>query len=59
VTLFAVYIVVYRFILYRLPILFTWKAVEEEAYEYATEAVQNAPTQASVPAAGAVYRSID
>lgn len=59
VTIFAVYIVVYRFILYRLPILFAWKAVEEEAYEYATEAVQNAPTQASVPAAGAVYRSID
>lgn len=59
VTIFAIYIVVYRFILYRLPILFAWKAVEEEAYEYATEAVQNAPTQASVPAAGAVYRSID
>jgi Ni/Fe-hydrogenase subunit HybB-like protein len=59
VTIFAIYIVVYRFILYRLPILFAWKAVEEEAYDYATEAVQNAPTQASVPAAGAVYRSID
>ena len=60
ITVFAIYIVVYRFILYRLPILFTWKTVEAEAYATATESVQaNAPAQASVPATGAVYRSID
>jgi Ni/Fe-hydrogenase subunit HybB-like protein len=28
-TIFAIYIVVYRFILYRLPILYSWKTVEE------------------------------
>jgi len=60
ITVFAIYIVVYRFILYRLPILFTWKTVEAEAYATAAETVQaNAPAQASVPATGAVYRSID
>jgi len=60
ITVFAIYIVVYRFILYRLPILFTWKTVEAEAYATAAESVQvNAPAQASVPATGAVYRSID
>ena len=60
ITVFAIYIVVYRFILYRLPILFTWKTVEAEAYATAAESVQvNAPAQASVPATGAVYRTID
>ena len=58
-TIFAIYIVVYRFILYRLPILFTWKAVPVEAYATEPETVRPAPVQASVPAAGAVYRSID
>jgi hypothetical protein len=49
ITVFAIYIVVYRFILYRLPILFTWKAVEAESYEAATESVKaGAPVQASV-----------
>lgn len=59
ITVFAIYIVVYRFILYRLPILFSWKALpqEETASEMAT--VRPAPVQASVPAAGAVYRAID
>ena len=60
ITVFAIYIVVYRFILYRLPILFTWKAVEEKAYATAAESVHaNAPAQAKVPATGAVYRNID
>lgn len=58
-TIFAIYVVVYRFILYRLPILFTWKAAPVEAYATETETVRPAPVQASVPAAGAVYRSID
>jgi hypothetical protein len=31
VTIYAIYIVVYRFILYRLPILYKWK--EEPAFE--------------------------
>ncbi|RLB71598.1 MAG: polysulfide reductase [Deltaproteobacteria bacterium] len=30
VTIFALFITVYRFILYRLPILYTWKTVSEE-----------------------------
>jgi hypothetical protein len=31
VTLFSIYIVVWRFILYRLPILYTWKSSAELA----------------------------
>jgi Ni/Fe-hydrogenase subunit HybB-like protein len=31
ITIFAIYIVVYRFILYRLPILYRWRSVEEPA----------------------------
>jgi hypothetical protein len=30
-TIFCIYITVYRFILYRLPILYQWKSVEEPA----------------------------
>ena len=64
ITVFAIYIVVYRFILYRLPILFTWKSVEQEAYAVETEnvpstAVAQVPVQSSAPVSGAVYRSID
>ena len=33
ITIFAIYVVVYRFILYRLPILYSWKPAEAEAYE--------------------------
>lgn len=59
-TVFAIYVVVYRFILYRLPILFTWKVAPEEAYAAETETVQQpAPVRTSAPAAGAVYRTID
>ncbi len=36
VTIFAIYIAVYRFILYRLPILYTWKTADEPATELAT-----------------------
>ncbi|MCM2264556.1 MAG: polysulfide reductase [Desulfuromonadales bacterium] len=60
VTIFAIYIVVYRFILYRLPVLFAWKAVEAEVPVPATEPIPSAAmARASAPAAGAVYRSID
>lgn len=31
VTLFAIYVVVYRFILYRLPIIYTWNTADEAA----------------------------
>ncbi len=31
ITIFALFLFVYRFILYRLPILYTWKAVPEES----------------------------
>jgi len=37
VTLFALYIATYRFILYRLPILYAWKRVPVEAQEGAAE----------------------
>lgn len=60
VTIFAIYIVVYRFILYRLPILFAWKAVEAEVPVTATEPVPSAAmARTAAPAAGAVYRSMD
>jgi Ni/Fe-hydrogenase subunit HybB-like protein len=60
VTIFAIYVVVYRAILYRLPILFAWKAVPVEAYETEPVTVQSAPAmKIAVPAPGAVYRSID
>ena len=39
VTLFAVYIATYRFILYRLPIVYAWKPLPVEAHEGATERV--------------------
>jgi len=39
ITLFAVYIVTYRFILYRLPILYSWKAEPALAEELAEEKV--------------------
>lgn len=32
VTIFAIYIVVYRFILYRLPILYTWKTADKPVH---------------------------
>jgi len=32
VTIFAIYIVAYRFILYRLPILYTWKTADEPVH---------------------------
>ena len=56
-TIFCIYIVVYRFILYRLPILYEWKAQPEEAL--AAEAPQRAPGRTSPSPAGAMYRRID
>ena len=41
ITIFGIYIVVYRFILYRLPIVYGWKA--EEAAETVAEPVEVEP----------------
>jgi hypothetical protein len=42
-TVYSIYIVVYRFILYRLPIFYQWRTQEEFAPAYATETVAAAP----------------
>jgi len=57
VTIFAIYIVVYRFILYRLPILYAWKTAD--ALEPATEKVRVAKAYASEErlAVGASYKT--
>lgn len=52
-TIYAIYIVVYRFILYRLPILFTWRASEQPAAEAETEAVNRLPDREE-PALGPI-----
>ena len=57
VTIFCIYIVVYRFILYRLPILFAWKEQPEEAL--AAETARPAPIRTTPSPAGAMYRKID
>jgi hypothetical protein len=51
--------VVYRFILYRLPILFAWKEQPQEAEELATETARPAPVRTTVSPANAMYRKID
>ncbi len=56
-TIFAIYVVVYRFILYRLPILYTWKTQTQEAL--APEAARPAPIRNTPSPAGAMYRKID
>jgi len=57
VTIFMIYVVVYRFILYRLPILYAWKEQPQEAL--ATAAAKAAPIRTTPSAAGAMYRKID
>ena len=57
VTIFAVYVVVYRFILYRLPIIFLWKEQPQEAL--VAETAKAAPIQTTPSPAGAMYRKID
>jgi len=57
VTIFAIYVVVYRFILYRLPIIFSWKEQPQEAL--AAEAARPAPIKTSAAPIGAMYRKID
>jgi hypothetical protein len=36
-TVYSIYIVVYRFILYRLPIFYQWRTQEAPVFAYATE----------------------
>jgi len=49
--------VVYRFILYRLPILYAWKEQPQEAL--AAETARPAPIKTSTSPIGAMYRKID
>ncbi len=55
-TLFAIYVVVYRFILYRLPILYSWKAVPETAEATAKEPAR---VPAAEPRPVSVYREMN
>ena len=57
VTIFAMYVVVYRFLLYRLPILYSWKEQQQEAL--ATAPAKTAPATTTPSPAGAMYRKID
>lgn len=57
ITIFAIYIVVYRFILYRLPILYAWKPVENPAPEAVRERIPFGA--APQPAAHQMFRSRD
>ena len=53
VTVFCIYIVTYRFILYRLPILYTWKEAPQEAFAEAPALASQAPQTRASSAAGA------
>jgi hypothetical protein len=56
VTLFSIYIVVWRFILYRLPILYTWKTADESvAVKESTR--YYVPGGDGEPATAGTYRS--
>jgi Ni/Fe-hydrogenase subunit HybB-like protein len=54
-TIFAIYIVVYRFILYRLPIVYAWKGAE--AVEMVEETVSEPVFKGGVPLVQQVQRS--
>ena len=55
-TIFAIYIVVYRFILYRLPILYQWRGAEEPATVLAGSPEPAAFQPQERPAVSASYR---
>jgi hypothetical protein len=55
-TIFAIYVVTYRFILYRLPILYSWKEAPALAEEPVLEEVR-CPRSEPVPVE--MYRSVD
>lgn len=65
-TVYSIYIVVYRFILYRLPIFYQWRTQEELAPAYATETERAVPavipayapeTEAATPELAPAYTS--
>ncbi|HEX9024519.1 MAG TPA: hypothetical protein VF799_11845, partial [Geobacteraceae bacterium] len=56
VTLFSVYIVVWRFLLYRLPILYAWKTADDSKTATETEGVY-IPGRRPEPAIAGNYRS--
>ena len=56
ITLYAIYIAVYRFILCRLPILYQWKTADETVPELATGNAYSVQEKAA-PAAAGTYRS--
>lgn len=58
ITIFAIYIVVYRFILYRLPILYRWRQQEEPVLVHATEPVRSAAIGHASSAPVASYSSM-
>ncbi len=55
-TIFCIYLVVYRFILYRLPILYQWRSQEEPALAHAP-ARETQHTMPAEPIAVPAYRS--
>ncbi|KAF0219620.1 MAG: polysulfide reductase-like [Geobacteraceae bacterium] len=57
ITIFAIYITVYRFILYRLPILFQWKTADEPVEELATAKAGASYSVADGSATLGTYRS--
>lgn len=58
-TIFAIYIVTYRFILYRLPILYSWKGEEVLVPETVTEAVRVHEKYQGAPEPVGTYRITD
>jgi hypothetical protein len=58
-TIFAIYIVTYRFILYRLPILFEWKEEKVLVPETVAAAVRSNEKYQGAPEPVATYRTTD
>jgi len=58
ITIFAIYIVVYRFILYRLPILYRWRAQEETVTVPEMETVRSSAIGHASSAPVASYSSM-
>ncbi|SNB48076.1 polysulfide reductase [Geobacter sp. DSM 9736] len=58
ITIFAIYITVYRFILYRLPILYAWKTADELATVPVTENKQTGYRVSDRPASVATYSTM-
>jgi Ni/Fe-hydrogenase subunit HybB-like protein len=59
ITLYAIYIAVYRFILNRLPILYTWKTADETVPVLETASMPLASKKAAPVASGTYRTSVD